>query len=66
MTHSFSATLIIATSLAHMHRTHKAAEFPSMHLIPTHSVVLADELEDRDLVVFGELVFSRKLTHCFV
>lgn len=47
-----------------MHRTHKAAEFPSV--FPTHSVVLANELEDGDLVVFGELVFSRKLTHCFV
>lgn len=46
-----------------MHRTNQAAEFASMHLFPTHSVVLANEFEDRDLVVFGELVFSRKLTH---
>lgn len=46
-----------------MHRTDHAAEFPSMHQFPTHSIVVANELEDRDLVVFGELIFSQKLTH---
>lgn len=32
----------------------------------THFVVLANELEDRDLVVLRELVFGRVLCHCFI
>lgn len=32
----------------------------------THSIVLANELEDRDLVVFRELVLWGVLCHCFI
>lgn len=46
------------TTAAVFAATHTHLPAGSQHAALTHLIVLADELEDRDLVVFGELVFG--------